>query len=441
MSIFKQEFYKILRNRLWVILGILLMLILSAVTSFPKQYSINQFVTDITRVFTSDSQTNPRVFKYDQLIPIADKNDVLYYLGEINQRYFLIKLTQADKENNPSLLKSFNESEILHDKKTLKFFTKGLEKANNLRAPTKVSGFITKYPDRYLTDQELQIYQSITRDAKFQNITINTDFLILSPSLYPKIPDEMITFLIYMALGTILMVWLIIQTVFYRTFIQLRINKMNISGSVSEIEENFNLHPLNLTELSRGYMNQDWMILRSFANLQILKLSDLLMFSPKQKQFYSKALEAPLKIRSLTRDDIQKITSHLSRFYPEIYVGDDESILIAYQHGRYALTKLVETRKNSEILDESLAFSDQIADQQSIEAKNKKDRDDNLVMYIGIFYVLLCVVVAFINPWIALLMFLPWIIYDFIKGGLLLLRSPYDAVKHGVKTYKDYKKK
>lgn len=440
MSIFKQEFYKVLRNRLWIIMGILLMLILPAVTSFPKQYSAHQFVTDITRVFTSDSQTKPRVYKYDQLIPIADKNNALYYLGEINQQYFLIKLTQSDKENNPSLLKSFNESEILHDKKALKFFTKGLEKANNLRAPTKVNGFITKYPARYLTDHELQIYQSIN-DPKFQNITINTDFLILSPSLYPKIPDEMITFMIYMALGMILMSWLTIQTIFYRTFIQLRINKMNISGSVSEIEENFNLHPLNMAELSIGYMNQDWLVIRSFTNLQILKLSDLLMFSPQQKQFYSKALEKPLKIRSLTCDDIQKITSHLSRFYPEIYVGDDESILIAYQHGRYALTKLVETRKNSEVLDESLAFSDQIADQQSIEAKNKKDRDDNLVMYIGIFYVLLCLVVGFINIWIGLLMFLPLIIYDFLKGSWLLLRAPYDIAKHGAKTYKDYKKK
>lgn len=441
MDYLKQIFYQVLRNRLWVIMGILSMFIISTMMSLPKHYPFHQLWTDIVRIVTFDVPTESESYTFDQIIPITDNNGNLYYLGEKNHHYIRIKLTQTDRDNSPSLLKLFNQSEILSDQKKLKFFTKGLEKANNLRTPTKINAFITRYPERYLSDEEIKLYQSTQSDPKFKEGTLNTSFLILSPSLYPAAPDALFTFSFLMILSTILMIWLMIQTIFYRAFIQLRINKMNVSGSVSEIEENFNLHPLNTVKLSIGYMNQDWLVVRSFANLQILKLSDLLMFSPQHKQFYSKVLETPLKIRALTHDDIQKITTNLSRFYPEIYIGDDESILIAYQHGRYALTKLVETRKNSEVLDESLAFSDQIADQQSIEAKNKKNRDDNIVMYIGIFYVLLCLIVGFINIWIGLLMFLPLIIYDFLKGSWLLLRAPYDIAKHVIKTYRSYKKK
>ncbi|GAA5102591.1 hypothetical protein [Wohlfahrtiimonas larvae] len=414
---------------------------MSTVTSLPKHYPFHQLWTDIVRIVTFDIPTESESYTFDQIIPIADNNGNLYYLGEKNHHYIRIKLTQTDRDNSPSLLKLFNQSEILSDQKKLKFFTKRLEKANNLRTPTKINAFITRYPERYLSDAEIKLYQSTQSDPKFKEGTLNTSFLILSPSLYPTAPNALFTFTFLIILCSILMIWLMIQTIFYRTFIQLRINKMNVSGSVSEIEENFNLHPLNMVELSIGYMNQDWLIMRSFANLQILKLSDLLMFSPQQKQFYSKALETPLKIRTLTYDDIQKITSHLSRFYPEIYIGDDENILISYQHGRYTLTKLIETRKNSTSFDESLAFSDKIADQQSIAAEKKKLKNDNFYSYLNIVYLVLCLIVCFINIWIGLLMLLPLIIYDFLKGGLLLLRAPYDMTKYVTKTYRDYKKK
>lgn len=441
MSYLKQIFYKVLRNRLWVIMGILTMFIISTVTSLPKQYPFHQLWTDIVRIVTFDVDTEYQSYKFDQIIPISDNNGHTYYLGEKNQRYMRIKFADVDMKNNPSLLTLLNQSEILNEKKTLKLFTKSLESANNLRKPTKIQASITRYPERYLSDIEIQLYQSSQDDPKFKEGTLNTRLLMLSPSLYPAVPDPIFTFALLMFLSLILMIWLTIQRIFYRTFIQLRINKMNISGSIAEIEENFNLHPLNTVELSIGYMNQDWLVIRSFANLQILKLSDLLMFSPQQKKFYSKALETPLKIRALTHDDIQKITASLSRFYPEIYIGDDDNILIAYQHGRYSLENLVEDRKNSAHLDQSLAFSEAIVDQQSLESEKKKSQNDNFYFYLNIFYLLLCLIICFINIWIGLLMILPLIIYDFLKGSFLLLRSPYDLTKHVIKTYRDYKKK
>lgn len=437
---FKQEFYKVLRNRLWIIMGILILFIISTVTSLPSQYSASQFWMDITRIVTFDMDIETQTYKFDQIIPISDNNGNVYYLGQVDQNYIRIKFAEADTKNNPSLLNLLNQSEILNDKKVLKFFTKSLEKVNDLRTPTKIRASITRYPDRYLNHEEILLYQSMMNDPKFQSGTLKTKLLVLSPSLYPKVSEDIFRFTVLLILWMILVIWLMIQTIFYRAFIQLRINKMNISGSVSEIEDNFNLHPLNLIQLSIGYMNQDWLIMHSFANLQMLKLSDLLMFSPTQKQFYSKALETPLKIRSLSHDDIQKITTHLSRFYPEVYVGDDESILIAYQHGRHSLEKLVEDRKNSAYLDQSLAFSEAIVNQQSLEAEKKKSQNDSFYFYLNIFYLLLCLIACFINIWIGLLMF-PLIIYDYLKGGWFLLRSPYDLTKHISKTYRDYKKK
>lgn len=93
---FAEEAQSLFRNRLLRTIGSSSIIIFFFFITLPADYSTKDILHSFSRIIQFETDGDPIKFKFSEVVPVTQHNNHTYFLGKIDQEYYLVKASQKN---------------------------------------------------------------------------------------------------------------------------------------------------------------------------------------------------------------------------------------------------------------------------------------------------------------------------------------------------------